>query len=137
MNRTHPWRATEEMLESDKCQEKLITGKVRCQGITCCPSWGDTQTDKLSGRACTACTTQLCSGEEGAAFITLSLFHTLSMCRVALGVVKVPLWSLAPEAPGLLRRPGTGLRKHSAAPDMHGGGCPARVQDTQREGFSP
>lgn len=39
------------MLEPDKCQEKSITGKVRCRGINCSPSWGDAQTDRLSERA--------------------------------------------------------------------------------------
>lgn len=51
MNRSHPWKAREVVLESDRCQEKLLTGKVRCQGINCSPSLGDVEIDTLSGGA--------------------------------------------------------------------------------------
>lgn len=105
MNRTRLWKAAEEVLESDKCREKLITETVRCQEINCSPSGGDAQTDKLSGRACTPCTLWLCSGEEEAASINLCLLNILSVCNVALGVVKGASVVSGLRRPGLTKEP--------------------------------
>lgn len=108
-SRTRLWKAAEEVLESDKCQEKLITEMVRCQGINCFPSRGDAQTDKLSGRARTPCTVWLCSGEAEAASINLCLLNTLSVCSVALGVAKGASGVSGLRRPGFIkeRRPRT------------------------------
>ena len=75
--------------------------------------------------------------EEGAAFIHFHLFHILHTCAVAVGFVKVQLWSLALEAPGLLRRPDPELRKHSIVPDMSGGGCPPGCRTPRGMGLPP
>ena len=98
MSRTGPWRAAEEVLESNKCREKLTTGKVGCWGIDCSLSQGDAQTDELSGRARTACAVPPCLGEGGSYFHKPCLLNLLNMCSVAPGVVKVQLWSVAPGA---------------------------------------
>lgn len=97
MNRTRRWKAAGEVLESDKCQETLITGKVRCQGIYWSPSQGDAQTDKLLGSACTPCTVH----EEGATSINLCLLNILRTCSGALGVTKGVRVVAGPRGPGL------------------------------------
>lgn len=69
MHRTCHWKAAGEVLESDKCQEKLITGKVRCQGINCSPSRGR----RTDGQAVGKCAhTLCCSG--GGSYLHKSLF---------------------------------------------------------------
>lgn len=135
-NRTRLWKAAEEVLESDKCQEKLITETVRCQRINCSPSGGDAPTDKLSGRARTSCTMWLCS-VGGRSCLHKSLFTQHSQCvqcgsRCCEGC-QCGLW---PQK--AWTHQGAQAQDSGSPQPLHlgGGGYPSRVQETQRAEFT-
>lgn len=79
MNGTHPWRVTEEVLESDKCQQKLIIGKVRCQGINCCPSWGEPQ---MSSQEASSMLVPRCCAKVGWKLPLSNFVHSMPSMRV-------------------------------------------------------
>ena len=98
-------------------------GKVRCQGVNCCHSWGDKQTDKLSGRARTACTC-CCTKGGGSCLYPLSFIshpsHVHCGPRFCEGAAVVS----GPGSPRLAEEARPRTQEHSTAPDMSGGGCP-------------
>lgn len=111
-------------------------GKVRCQGVNCCPSWGDTQTDKLSGRARTACTC-CCTKGGGSCLYPLSFISHPSHVRCGPRFCEGAAVVSGPGSPRLAEeaRPRTQETFNSTRHEW--GRVPARVQDTHRDGFTP